>query len=60
MSGVIISFLSVFYMAILCFNYLTTFRESLQRAYSNVYDIMFNFFRNGNLQMISLFKIELD
>lgn len=60
MAGILISFISVGFMVIFCLNYLTDFRGRLQAAYSNVYDIMFNFFRNGNAQMLDLFKIELD
>ena len=56
----VISIISVAYMAMTCLNYLLDFQNTVKKAYANVYDIMFNFFRNGNKQMLQLMKIELD
>ena len=36
------------------------FNKNVDKSYSNVYDIMFSFFRNGNEQMMSLMKISLN
>ena len=59
-AGVLISFVSVVYMAMQCLLYLLDLKTQVQRGYANVYDIMFNFFRTGNKQMQSMMKIEVD
>ena len=56
-AGCLISFISVVYMTITLFNFVLQLKARVQKAYSNVYDIMFNFFRNGNLQMFQMMKI---
>ena len=47
-AGCLISFVSVFYISLQCFKVLGDFKTNVQKSYSNVYDIMFSFFRNGN------------
>ena len=60
MAGCLISFVSVFYMSIKCFQLLGDFKTNVQKSYSNVYDSMFSFFRTGNEQMMTLMKVQLD
>jgi hypothetical protein len=60
MAGVLISFVSVAYMSITCFNYMEEFKLTVQKKYANVYDTMFSFFRNGNKELLNMNKIEID
>ena len=59
-AGIFISFISIGYMGITCLRILGQFKTEVHKMYTNVYDVMFSFFRNGNMQMINLMKIELD
>ena len=47
-------------MVITCLAFLGTVKSKVLSTYSNVYDIMYQFFRVGNDQMQSLLKIDLN
>jgi len=59
-AGVGISIISVVYMSFYCFSLLGLFHSSVMGQYSNVYDMLFGLFRNGNNEIFDLFKMQID